>query len=356
MKFVHIADMHFDVPFTYLSSQTSLGEVRRLEQRNIFRKAIDYVEKNQVEFLFISGDLYEHEYVKRSTIEFIANEFKRIPDTKIFIAPGNHDPYVKNSYYEKFNFGNNVYIFKKDTVEKVEVGNVNVYGMAFNGFYMDESPIEKTEKLSHGKINILVAHCDLNGSKDRDGLSYNPITETKLKSLKFDYCAIGHIHKRKMDKDSNICYPGSPIALGFDEIGSHGMIAGEIGTDLRLEYVELDERQFVEIEVNVEDVKSNEELIEKLSSINLVEKNLYKVVLMGRRSFEIDLPGIMKVLDVINILKIKDNTRIAYDIQDLRMQNNLKGFYVNELYKMYQDGKCTEEQLQKAIEIGFEAM
>ena len=356
MKFVHIADMHFDVPFTYLNSQTSLGEVRRLEQRNIFRKAIDYIEKNHVDFLFISGDLYEHEYVKRSTIEFIAKEFSRIPNTKIFIAPGNHDPYIKNSYYETFDFGNNVHIFKKDVVEKVEAGNINVYGMAFNEFYMEETPLDKIEKLNHGRINILVAHCDLNGAKDREGLSYNPITETKLKSLKFDYCAIGHIHKRKMEKDSTICYPGSPIALGFDEIGSHGMIVGEIGTELRLEYVELDERQFVEVEVSVEDVSSNEELIEKLSSINLVEKNLYKVVLMGRRSFEIDLPGIMKVLDVINILKIKDNTRTNYDIQDLRMQNNLKGFFVNELYKMYQDGKCTEEQLQKAIEIGFEAM
>ena len=31
MKFVHIADMHFDCPFTVLSSKENLGDVRRLE-------------------------------------------------------------------------------------------------------------------------------------------------------------------------------------------------------------------------------------------------------------------------------------------------------------------------------------
>ena len=42
MKFVHIADMHFDKPFTVLESK-GLTEQRRLEQRNAFNKMIDYI-------------------------------------------------------------------------------------------------------------------------------------------------------------------------------------------------------------------------------------------------------------------------------------------------------------------------
>ena len=38
MKFVHIADMHFDSPFTTLSDKGNLGEKRRIEQRKIFKK------------------------------------------------------------------------------------------------------------------------------------------------------------------------------------------------------------------------------------------------------------------------------------------------------------------------------
>ena len=40
MKFVHIADMHFDAPFTSLNSVENLGEKRRIEQRNAFKKVI----------------------------------------------------------------------------------------------------------------------------------------------------------------------------------------------------------------------------------------------------------------------------------------------------------------------------
>jgi len=94
MKFVHIADMHFDSPFTSLGRIEGLSDIRRLEQRKIFKKIIEYIQENNIECLFISGDLYENDYVKQSTIEYINNLFKTIPNTKIFIAPGNHDPYL----------------------------------------------------------------------------------------------------------------------------------------------------------------------------------------------------------------------------------------------------------------------
>ena len=76
MKFVHIADMHFDSPFTTLSDKGNLGEKRRIEQRNVFKNIIEYIKKENIEFLFISGDLYEHQYIRKTTIEFINNLFK----------------------------------------------------------------------------------------------------------------------------------------------------------------------------------------------------------------------------------------------------------------------------------------
>ena len=72
--------------------------------------------------------------------------------------------------------------------------------------------------------HLLLAHCDLNGSKDKEGFSYNPILESKLNSIGFDYCAIGHVHKNNLDNKNKIYYPGSTISLGFDELGKHGMI------------------------------------------------------------------------------------------------------------------------------------
>ena len=60
MKFVHIADIHFDVPFTTLGLK-GLAEQRRLEQRDAFKRTIEFIKKNNVEILLIAGDLYENE-------------------------------------------------------------------------------------------------------------------------------------------------------------------------------------------------------------------------------------------------------------------------------------------------------
>ena len=97
MEFVHIADMHFDAPFVTLSDNGNLGEKRRIEQRSVFKKVIEYIKENNIKYLFISGDLYEHQYIRKTTINYINNLFKEINNTKIFISPGNHDPLLQKS-------------------------------------------------------------------------------------------------------------------------------------------------------------------------------------------------------------------------------------------------------------------
>ena len=136
MNFVHIADMHFDSPFVNLADKEGFGDIRRMDQRNAFKKLITYIKENKIPYLFISGDMYEHKYVKKSTIQYINNLFQEIPETKIFISPGNHDPYVKNSFYNQFEWSKNVKIFNSK-IEKVSYDDVDIYGYGFNNFYCD---------------------------------------------------------------------------------------------------------------------------------------------------------------------------------------------------------------------------
>ena len=224
MKFVHIADVHFDAPFTSLVGKENLSDIRRLEQRKIFKKVITYIKENSIDYLFISGDLYENEYIKKSTITYINDLFKEIPDTKIFISPGNHDPYIKNSYYASFNFAKNVYIFKGN-FECKECADCNIYGMGFTDFYCKKTNLNEIQKLNNGKPNILVMHASLVGGT-LENQEYNPVLESNLEALEMDYVALGHIHKLYYNEKENqkIVYPGSLVSLGFDELGEHGMI------------------------------------------------------------------------------------------------------------------------------------
>ena len=351
MKFVHIADMHFDMPFTVLA-KNGLAEERRLNQRNVFNKMINYIKENNIEYLFIAGDLYENEYVRKSTIEYINNCFKQIPNTRIYITPGNHDPYLNNSYYNKYEWNKNVHIFTK--LEKIENKDVNIYGYGFTDFYSKK--IELSTVLDDSKISILLMHADLDGSTKEFG-EYNPILESELKSTNFDYIALGHVHKSNFEDGKKIIYPGSMIAGGFDELGKHGMVEGNIEENtkkLSLQFIPLDDKEFVEINLDISQIASKEELIEKINDIQIDNDKYYKIILIGTRNIEIDTNDLIKYVTNKNIIKIKDKTKIEYDLDKISKEQSLKGIFVKELLE--QMNEENREQILESIYIGLSLM
>lgn len=374
MKFVHIADMHFDSPFVRLSDKNILGDLRRLEQRKIFKKIIDYIKENKIEYFFISGDFYEQEYIKQSTIQYINNLFKEIPETKVFISPGNHDPYLKNSYYNKFEWSKNVKIFGSK-IEKIETEEADIYGFGFDDFYCYNSEIEELEIENKEKINILIVHANLDANKDEDK-NYNNISSKKLKEKGFDYIALGHIHNitnlnNDNKEDKKIVYPGSTIALGFDEPGYHGMMVGKLEKDvLKLEFIPLDEEAFVKKEIDITEIFSKEDLIEKINNIEIKQNQYIEIILSGNRNFEINKYDLLKYIKNERIIKIKDQTKIAYDLEKIANDTTLKGLFIKEMlvqlkkeeYKNTDNEEIKNEKQEKldiilkAIEIGLEAL
>lgn len=342
MKFVHIADVHLDIPFKTISQRANLGVERRLEQRKALKKVIDFIEENDIEYLFICGDLYEQEYIRESSIRFLNDLFEQIPNTKIYIVPGNHDPYIKDSYYMSYNWSSNVKIFT-NRVEKVENADANIYGFGFNNFIMRENQIEQIKIVDKNKVNILLTHGDLIDS------SYNPMNINQINEKGFDYVALGHTHKRE-DK-TNIVYPGSLISLGFDELGKHGMIVGEIiDKKLYKQFIPIDEREFMETELDVSNICSEEELIEKINDIEALN-NLYKVILVGERNFPININ--LKLLQN-GIIKIKDRTKLKVYISE----NNytLKGLFLKMLNEKKNNNKIDEQTYEHILEIGMQVL
>ena len=405
MRFIHIADVHFDIPFTTLAGKDNLANERRLEQREVFKKVTEYIKENKIPYLFISGDLYEQEYVKESTIEFINNLFSTILETKIFIAPGNHDPLLKNSFYNNFKWSNNVTIFNEN-IKTIELEEADIYGFGFSDFYCSNSKIEEIKIKNKEKINILIAHGALDASKTID-MQYNPIKTNKLKQIGFDYVALGHIHKANyLNNENNFIYPGSLIYFGFDELGEHGMLDVEINknklnneennkikinnlnyeenndkneinnlnyeennnknklinlnngkiknnylNNKKIKFIKLDNRIFEEKNLDISTTNSEEELIEKINNLDLEENKSYKIVLTGYKKIEISLSKIKKLIAKKNVIKIKDESKIEYDIEFLSKQNNLKGIYLRKIISKKEEGIYTEEEMQKAIEM-----
>lgn len=359
MKFVHIADMHFDSPFVNLSEKDIMGDLRRLEQRKVFKKIIEYIKENNIKYFCISGDLYEHKYIKQSTIEYINKLFEEIPETNIYIAPGNHDPYTKNSYYNKYNWSKNVKIFGPK-VEKIETQDANIYGYGFDDFYCSDSGVENIEIEQTEKPNILIIHGNIDGSTIED-MQYNSMSKKMLEEKGFDYVALGHIHKKDYNTEENqkIVYPGSTISLGFDELGEHGMIVGDVEKNkLETQFIKLDDKQFTKRELNVDNIYSKEELIEKINELEIEENNYVEIILIGNRNFEINKYDLIKYILNNNIIKIKDNTKIAYNLEKLENENTLKGLFIKEMNKKLKNAETEEEKeiIEKSIEIGLASL
>lgn len=352
MRFIHLADMHLDNAFKVLAMKKDLGNLRRLEQRSAFKDAIEYIKQNKIPYFFIAGDLYEHKYIKQSTIEFVNNLFKTIPETKIFIAPGNHDPFLKNSFYNTFKWNDNVYIFNSE-IKKYEFEDVDIYGFGFSDFYCTNSGIENIEIKNKNKINILIVHGALNSSKAIDR-SYNPINESDLKKLGFDYIALGHVHKGNYQENTNIVYPGSTISCGFDELGEHGMLDVTLDKkQLNIDFIKLDKRIFEVKEIDITSLNSEEELVETINSLDINYNHMYKIILQGNKNFPINLNTIQKLITQANIIKIKDFSKVPYDLESIAKQNNLKGIFVKKCLEKIENNECDEEKIKKVIEIGL---
>ena len=103
-----------------------------------------------------------------------------------------------------------------------------------------------------------------------------------LQEKGFDYIALGHIHKTNYSLDSNqkIIYPGSTLGLGFDELGEHGMIVGTIEkSNIKLEFKPLDKGKFKDIQIDVSNIISKEELIEQINNLENEDTKYIKIIL-----------------------------------------------------------------------------
>ena len=241
-----------------------------------------------------------------------------------------------------------------------ETQDANIYGYGFDDFYCSDSGVENIEIEQTEKPNILIIHGNIDGSTIED-MQYNSMSKKMLQEKGFDYVALGHIHKKdyNTEEDQKIVYPGSTISLGFDELGEHGMIVGDVEKNkLETQFIKLDDKQFTKRELNVDNIYSKEELIEKINELEIEENNYVEIILIGNRNFEINKYDLIKYILNNNIIKIKDNTKIAYNLEKLENENTLKGLFIKEMNKKLKNAETEEEKeiIEKSIEIGLASL
>lgn len=368
MKFLHFADLHLDMPFNSSGLTVQKAHLRRKDLMDTFFRIIEIANAEKVDAILICGDLFEHDYVKKSTISLVNDAFMGIPHIKVFIVPGNHDPYIPNSFYSNFMWSRNVNIFTKDLKYfTIPEQDACLYGVGFGNFYEEKSLIFDLGNVDPSKINIFMTHgtVDMNFGKSM----YNPMSGIELAGLGMDYTAIGHFHK-KFESYGNIYNPGSPEPLGFDEISEHGVFVVEIiknkGSEKKLDvkFIETGIKTYETYTVSIDGCENDRQAYEKIMqgiSTMKAENKLLRITLKGYlpRGNTIDPGRIKNILseDFFHV-KLIDETQDALNFGELASEYGLKGAFARKMIKKIEAAGDENERrlLLKALHFGLEAL
>lgn len=137
-------------------------------------------------------------------------------------------------------------------------------------------------------------------------------------------------------------------------------MCGDLTKDsLEINFINLDEEVFIKKEIDVSEIFSKEDLIEKINNLSIQKNEYIEIILIGNRNFEINKYDLLKYILNERILKIKDKTKIAYDLEKIKNENTLKGIFSKQMLEKMNNKELSEDEkeiLEKAIEIAFEAL
>lgn len=353
IKFVHTADIHIGMKFDNSSFKGKIVSKRLKDIKDTFSNIIEFTNDYKADLLFISGDLFNSNNIKKTDAIFIINELNKLNTTKVFITAGNHDPLTKESYYNLLKFPSNTYIFK-NKIEKVFIKELNavIHGYSFDNPYIEKDIITSKIKRDEDKINILLLHGDVFTKKSK----YLPLNKIDLGNLDFNYIALGHIHKHQFIT-KNIVYPGSPEPFDFSETGEHGIVYGEISKDKTISsFKKTQKRSFIVHKIDLKDSTTEHSISNTiLDSFTDKEKtnDLIRVVLTGSYDFNIDLDITQlhdSIEDVFFHIEIQNKASKNFDLK--RIQLEYKDTIVSDYIQHFKTSNKTEEN-ELALQLGL---
>ncbi|MBR5307544.1 MAG: exonuclease SbcCD subunit D [Clostridia bacterium] len=360
IKLVHISDLHLDTPFA--GCDLAERSARRSELRDGLSAVCRYCKENSVQLLLIAGDLFESDYTSRETARFVAECLGTIPETRVFISPGNHDPYNGASPYRYCQFPDNVHIFSGESLESVEIPELHtaVYGYAFTGESMTENPVHGIHPFDTDRINILVAH----GDYDVPRSPYYSISHSDICESGLDYVALGHIHKPSgiMNAGGTVwAYSGCLIGRDFGECGERGMIAGTISKEsgANLSYIPVTKASFEELRIDTND-KSIDEAIEEARRLRseLASECRVRITLCGTDRARLDIIRQNLLSDAtMGFCEVLEEISESAVFEEIADEFSMRGEFARRLRPYIEsEDESVRETAEMALRLGLEAL
>ncbi len=268
MKFAHLGDCH-------------LGSWRQPELKALnfqsFEKAIDISIKEKVDFILITGDLFDSSYPPIDTLKDAFQTFKKIKDANIpvFLIAGSHDYSVSGKSFldvlERAGFCKNVYEYEEKDGKIILLPtiykNVAIYGFPGKKSGLEVDEIAKIKLQDSPLFKILMLHTTIRAAAPN--YQIKAVDETLLP--KIDYLALGHLHI-KFHKNKAVysgpTFPNSLLELEDLQSGSFCIFnSGE----LKRYDIKLKEVYSLNLEIK-DSISATEQILKFLMKENLKDK------------------------------------------------------------------------------------
>jgi DNA repair exonuclease SbcCD nuclease subunit len=329
---LHTADVHLDRAFSGPGMSRGIAAARRQELREAVRRLVDLALELRADAVTIGGDLYEHERATLDTGNFLRQQFERLAPARVFIAPGNHDPYVPGCLYERVEWPDNVYTFKEPRFEAASVvPGVTLWGAGHDGPALRQNLLSGFRAGGDGR-HILLFHGSDTHAVPEGKPAHAPFRAEDVVAAGADFALAGHYHSPRLSPQASpvFAYPGSPEPLDFSEEGDHCVLRLDVGPEgVSPQLIPFGRVSYSTHRIDLTPMVTSDEVRSAIAI--LPEGRIVRAVLEGQLQPEVDLD----VAALYNacaqrfaFLDIVDRTQPGYDLEELAEETTTKGAFV----------------------------
>ncbi len=267
-KFLHTSDIHLDSPLRGLQKYEGAPvEEFRNATRRAFQNLISLTINERVDFVLISGDLYDGDWKDFNTGLFLIKELAKLHEhnIKVFIIAGNHD--AESQITRHLRLPENVYRFSVSEPETkfLEDLSVAIHGQGFANRVVSMDLSQTYPDSIPSLFNIGMLHTSLNGREGHE--PYSPCSLSGLLSKGYDYWALGHVHKREVVSEHPlIIFPGNTQGRNIRETGPKGctIVTVRDKENVHAVHHDIDLLRWSDCQLNVSWFETPENILDKM--------------------------------------------------------------------------------------------
>ncbi|MDO5047212.1 MAG: exonuclease SbcCD subunit D [Anaerococcus sp.] len=269
MRLLHLSDLHLG---------KNLGPYSLIEEQNhALGQILEIIRDKKIDLVMIAGDIFDTSIPPAKALDLYSDFIEKIVfDYKkpVLAISGNHDSPKRLDINRRF-FRSNNYFLQGDIDMKPlsfedEFGPINFYLIPFislNKARNDlDSSIEDFSDIYHYLLkdlkyegrNILITHAYARDMGEKNKEAYND--DQKPLSIggsdfmdaslfdKFDYVALGHLHRAHFVRSEKIRYSGTFMKYSFDEIkGSKSVTIVDLKDKISIEKIPIKALRDIEL-------------------------------------------------------------------------------------------------------------